>query len=428
MPDGVKSARSRTFPPLTGRRKTVVSTFYVPNSAFNTIETTQDVAYSHFPGTQYTESIGHQWPPSKAAKGDNVGGEFFTQKKYVASGGDNVAFSTKRVQQEGPNVVTYVASYSGILLPGSFVATSASFPPPDTSSSSKIDQLGATAIARCEPTNSPADAATFLGELLKDGIPSLIGAKTWKDRTLSARNAGDEYLNAQFGWRPLVHDIRSFADVMRHSHTKLAQYERDAGKTVRRRYRFSSSSSSDEVVVATNDRTYGPSYSDHLGTANGTVYRRRETRREQWFSGAFTYHLPSGYDSRNEMVRLAREAQHLFGLSLTPDVLWNIAPWSWAVDWFSNTGDVIHNISRFANQGLVMRYGYMMEHTRVSDTYRISPSGLKPGCPDPAPITFVTETKTRRAASPFGFGVSLDALSAFQLSIMAALGLSKGGR
>jgi len=124
------------------------------------------------------------------------------------------------------------------------------------------------------------------------------------------------------------------------------------------------------------------------------------------------------------MGRYALEAKKLLGLSLTPETLWNIAPWSWAVDWFSNTGDVISNLSDWASDGLVMHYGYMMEKTIVKDTYNITPSGIQafPSVPN---LTLVTETKQRIRANPFGFGLSFDGLSTIQKAILAALGISR---
>jgi hypothetical protein len=119
-------------------------------------------------------------------------------------------------------------------------------------------------------------------------------------------------------------------------------------------------------------------------------------------------------------------AKKILGLSLTPDIVWNLTPWSWAVDWFSNTGDVISNLTDWATDGLVLRYGYVMEHTITSDTYTYSGNtGLIDGNVRVPPLTLVTETKIRRRANPFGFGITWDGLSPRQLAITAALGLTR---
>jgi len=124
------------------------------------------------------------------------------------------------------------------------------------------------------------------------------------------------------------------------------------------------------------------------------------------------------------MSRFGLLAKNVFGLNISPDVLWQLAPWSWAVDWFSNTGDVIQNISQRATDGLVMRYGYLMENTITEDSYTRPVSPFKNGSPS-GTITLITESKVRRRANPFGFGVSWSGLSPKQLSIAAALGLSR---
>jgi hypothetical protein len=74
-----------------------------------------------------------------------------------------------------------------------------------------------------------------------------------------------------------------------------------------------------------------------------------------------------------------------------------------------------------------MWYGYIMEHSIVRDTYTLSATGFNQPQAVP-PATFVTETKLRRGANPFGFGLTWDGLSTFQKSILAALGITRGSR
>jgi len=185
-----------------------------------------------------------------------------------------------------------------------------------------------------------------------------------------------------------------------------------------------------QTALTPIQKAYGP-FGEFAGSPNyplGTVVRTRETVRRQWFSGAFTYYIPDGLTARSRMSKFAAEADKLFGISLSPDTLWNLAPWTWAIDWFGNAGDVLSTYSDTIQHGLVMRYGYIMEHTIVRDTYTLSSSGLSMRIQDQVvpPISYVTETKLRRKANPFGFGVSWDGLSPKQLSIAAALGLSRG--
>jgi len=301
------------------------------------------------------------------------------------------------------------------------------FPSSNYRTDVQLEALGATAVARCKPTNSPADLGVALGEVFKDGLPSLVGSASWKHRSLSAKQAGDEYLNVQFGWLPLVSDVRKTAETMRKARAVIEQYERDANKVVRRRYEFPIEHNRTETYLG---RTwpYGPSPSlQSEGTLQPKLTKVVETSVRTWFSGAFTYHLPSGYDSRKEMDKAALFADKILGLNLTPDTFWNLAPWSWAVDWFSNTGDVISNVTDLGTDGLVMRYGYMMEESTSKVTYTLENA---PICYQSVPVSdvsFVTTTKKRVAANPYGFGVTWSGLSPKQVSILSALGLSRRG-
>jgi hypothetical protein len=274
------------------------------------------------------------------------------------------------------------------------------------------------------------DAAQALGELYREGLPHLIGSQSWKARNGIARDASSDYLNVQFGWRPLINEITDFANVVTKFDTVLAQYERDSGKVVRRRYEFPIETSSSNWIENDNPILAALAWPGNLfqpstgGASSVSVVEETSIRR--WFSGAFTYYLPSEYDSRSKIGRIALLADRL-GLTPTPDTVWELTPWSWAVDWFSNTGDVISNVSDFGTGGLVMHYGYLMEHSIRARTYYQERSGYRiNGKPVPAgPLTLVTETKVRRQANPFGFGVTWEGLSTFQASILAALGISR---
>jgi len=64
----------------------------------------------------------------------------------------------------------------------------------------------------------------------------------------------------------------------------------------------------------------------------------------------------------------------------------------------------------------------------IRDTYAFSGETGMTGPVTVPTLTLVAETKVRRPANPFGFGITWGGLSPFQLSIAAALGLSRKGR
>jgi len=245
------------------------------------------------------------------------------------------------------------------------------------------------------------------------------------------RAIGSEYLNYEFGWKPLVNDLKKISSSIVHSDDIMRQHERNSGKMVRRRYEFPESKTS---VVSTARSGVSPwtnpsgsTLMNNALTNKGTVYRTHEVTKRQWFSGAFSYYVPPVDGSlRTDIARAVIQAKKTIGLSLTPDVLWNLAPWSWAVDWFSNTSDVLKNWTNWAIDNQVLMYGYMMETTISKYTYTfVGPTGFKSSDVRPPDVTLVIETKKRLKATPYGFGLQWDDMSSRQKAIVAALGLTK---
>jgi hypothetical protein len=106
---------------------------------------------------------------------------------------------------------------------------------------------------------------------------------------------------------------------------------------------------------------------------------------------------------------------------MTPEVLWNLAPWSWAVDWFTNTGDVVRNISEIGSNGLVLRDAYLMHHAGLVTVDHAT----HPDIVGHLETTRTVEIKLRRESTPYGFGFPFEGLSLQQKAIITALGLSK---
>jgi hypothetical protein len=288
---------------------------------------------------------------------------------------------------------------------------------PAKMSDNDMDQFGSLAILITSPTNPAADLSTALGELIHDGLPSMPGK--------AEGNIGDEYLNLQFGWSPTISDGESFIKAIRNSDEIISQYLRDNGKLIRRHFGTPPKETRTSTVTA-NAPPYFLSNGTDIPTGQevplGTMETVTYTKQTTWFDGVFIYHLPE-----EAFGRRISELDKTYGLVPDINTAWQLTPWSWLVDWFSNAGVVIKNMAAFNTAGLVMPWGYVMNDIIQTVDYRWSGNIRINNVP--TPYTFVdsitTRTRQRRQATPFGFGLTWDGFSPFQLSILAALGISR---
>lgn len=292
-------------------------------------------------------------------------------------------------------------------------------------SPTELMSLGATAIARTMPTNPSFSLSQAIGEIRQDGLPRLPAFNLIREKARYLRNSGDEYLNVEFGWLPLVNDLRRFANSVKHSETILNQFRKDSDTKIRRRYSFPGTSSSASATSGTGGVGGAIPWPDtryYNGFGSNGVHTISASR-EAWFSGAFRYHIPGGDDLSSKMSRWSAEADKLLGLRLTPEVVYNLTPWSWALDWFTNTGDIVHNISALGHDALVLQYGYIMGRATSEEFTSGTAANGQTGS-----VRIVSKDLKRQAATPYGFGFNMSGLSPSQDAILVALGLSKGLR
>jgi len=219
--------------------------------------------------------------------------------------------------------------------------------------------------------------------------------------------------------------VQDFIDSIRHYDQISDQFVRDSGRFIRRRYEFPIETSS--AVSVTSGSPPQPVIGGLVPNGNliqlGTLTKTVRTVSQKWFSGAFTYHLPA-----NAFLRNIATLDKAYGIVPGVDTAWALTPWSWLFDWFSNASDVIHNLNAFVGGGLVMPWGYVMADTTVRTEYSLATARKVELDWVPLTLTSVVykRTRQRRRANPFGFGFSWDGLSSYQLSILAALGISRG--
>lgn len=309
-----------------------------------------------------------------------------------------------------------------------------------------VDEYGPQAYKLLRPKLSKGDMFQFLYELrdaprmlrqTAAGFHDLWKSLGGKTHTpfMSPKRVADEYLNHQFGWVPFIGDISKISDAVIFSR----QYEADitsANNTwVKRR------------VVLKNEDTM-----DRLGPRNYTIgcepvavtpilksfvvdgvtcvgYNDlyRQSVSKVWGEGSFKYYRPefdSSLSSYNTAWAKADRLMTIYGMRVNPSTLYKVVPWSWLIDWFSQTGDLIDQAVAQGLDGVVSRYMYVMRHemSLIRSIHLISTwSGA---------ATFEwtrnIESKQRRSAdSPYDFFLTSKDLTARQWTILGALGLSR---
>lgn len=319
-----------------------------------------------------------------------------------------------------------------------------------------LDALGTEGVSRSIPTSPSASLSVFLAEL-RD-LPRMItqthrffehfrslgkkfhrGTVTIGD-TLDyfnrpGQSAGD-YLNLQFGWLPFVRDLASFYETggtldkrVRHLKTnnmgkpvvRTRQLRRWAYSTLQENYTAPSVTA---IMLPSLPHSFMHSAVAPCATRNRTVTHKGRI----WFKGTYMYYSPEIANMPDWQLKA-----DILGLRLDPDVIWQLVPWSWLMDWFTTAGPLIHNAVEMARHHVVMHHGYCMAHMSTEHVCRETQNVYtgnactvtKINATVSGEATCLFEQKQRVVANPYGFGVNWEGLSPYQLSILGALGLSR---
>lgn len=246
----------------------------------------------------------------------------------------------------------------------------------------------------------------------------------------SFRQLGGEYLNLQFGWKPFISDLQKAYKLTLDIDRRLAALRRNNGRSLKREVLLVDTTS----VTSQQSQVYKPfAYvvpTPILGLSTGISTRHTVTRTTErvWFEGRFRYWVPD-----IGSLRWERHAKRiLYGLDVSPSLVWELLPWSWLIDWFSTIGDSLANMSDSAVDNLIAQYAYVMrtQESETQVTVFTSWSGRSGVISYPAGSAqfyyrALDVKKSRTAATPYGFGVSWNGLTSYQLSILGALGVTR---
>jgi len=316
---------------------------------------------------------------------------------------------------------------------------------------------GTRLINLTNPLKPPVNLAVDLSEMLFDGLPknlghALLGSAPNKRELVRA--LGSDYLNYMFGITPVVKDIDSLVRILRKSASIIDTWKKNDGRQVRRRRAWTlpdqltaynktlSTQLSVAAIVPTSASNHAamPTNLSSFENWTGSIESNTVTSTQYSFSSTFEYQLDQlipeypepirslmfgGYS--NEAIVDALLLMRQFGLDPksinSPSTYWNVLPYTWLLDWFVNTGDLMSSITAFQTQGLKLTYGYMSAHqvSRFSADYRFTAaSSVYEGS-----VSITSKRDRRIRATPYGFGTTFTGLNSVQLSLLAALATSR---
>lgn len=302
------------------------------------------------------------------------------------------------------------------------------------SSSAYASTFGAQAWNKYKPGKPVVSGGVFLAELREMG-PKAMMTQLMQFRQMyrnlsksygmmrNTKPASKLYLSYMFGWRPFLSDLRRWLDSIKKIDKDIAQLIRQNGQWQRKGGTLFENES---TVQVTSGASMYPSPTQQIAS-----FRRTKTITSDkcWFVGKFRYYIPELNDPKWGKFNARRR---LYDLEIGPEQVYQLLPYSWLIDWFSNLGNVISNLQSSVYDQLVAKYAYLMYTKRIRKeyqtnytTYTLDNKGIRTYYTANALANVDSTTKCRVAATPFGFGLTGLDLNPYRLSILSALGLSK---
>jgi hypothetical protein len=296
-------------------------------------------------------------------------------------------------------------------------------------------------FASTAPDKNVGTLMTTLVELIRGDIPSVL--KNFREMMAGYRSIrnliGSDALNITFGWTPLIQEYANIIKVGMNLE-RVIYYE-----SFRRKRHWDGpvrSQENDLEVALTNmDAPYsrnaqflapgdipGPNY----GYAHIYDAHRSQTDSENYHWSSKYTGLAKAGPRAESFSSQAMDVFKRLGLVDDPQVLWDLTPYSWLVDWFTTMGESIANANTYSplTGKYSVDYAYMTTK-RVqnieADLIRLtsSPDAFKYLTVKVPKAFGISTTVWRERATPFGFGTQLGSLSASQFGILVALGLAQ---
>lgn len=260
---------------------------------------------------------------------------------------------------------------------------------------------------------------------------------------MQPEEAADHFINNEFGWKPFLNDIFKLFDIWNNTVKHIADLSRDNGIFVRRRKVLEESESVSSFIWIPQSATVPSSASltdpsgrpfckqgnTPVGTGTGLTTFTTRTRKRVWAVGSFKYYRPE-FDSllfdqdQYNYFQSAQRLMTLYGLRITPTLVYRLVPWTWLGDWFTDFSKHLERLDDFVVDGIVARYLYVMNQQEDEITKTCTLNFWS----GPITVNFQRRFSLKQreiADSPYGFSSPWKTLSPRQLGILGALGFTR---
>lgn len=279
------------------------------------------------------------------------------------------------------------------------------------------NQVGIQTLSRSNPSRPHIDLPLFLYELRE--IPQMLKyLASYLKRTGqplpfdTVSDVGGLVLTAEYGIKPLVRDLQKFFDFQ----SQVSAVE----KRIRALNSRGGIHSKVDIGNWTGYARSTPVFNSEGGIViSGTVDKL--TVCSIWGTTRWSADLTHDYPVTNdEILRKARQV--VLGTDIGIDTIYNGIPWSWLLDWASNTGSYL---STFRNT-IPAKHSKVcvMKHRKTTETGKKTSSN---GTFMTGGKSFMTVHETKeRSVMPFLLPeLSLPNLTARQLSILGSLAVQR---
>lgn len=204
-----------------------------------------------------------------------------------------------------------------------------------------------TLLARTNPSRPDYVPLTLLQDLVE--IPRQladVGRLLRKgSKGLDGFDLANQHLGIQFGWKPLIQDVKDLLDLQMHIHKRKGELQRlyQAEGLKRRLYLGRWVGSTSTVQTVSSDlrlqhtvRLQAITIAERWGTV-----RWKPSIQLPWFDPLYLFNEQGSKFRPNdeELIQKAKRTALGFTSEGLAAGVWDLIPWTWLTDWFADVGE-----------------------------------------------------------------------------------------